>query len=105
MSNAEKRKQLIGERKKLLARVAEINESFPQELCCGARDCFEDAAWVQSTQFSGHFTFCDKHARRENDFGKENSSYFFWQSIADFLETSERLKKEEEKEAEKFFEK
>lgn len=40
-------------------------------------ECREPATWVRETQFSGVHLFCDHHARKEGDFGKSNS-YFFW---------------------------
>jgi hypothetical protein len=46
---------------------------------CG--DCSVLAAWVRQTQFSGHHFFCDVHARKQEDFGKEDGSYFFWAKL------------------------
>ncbi len=43
--------------------------------------CASPAVWVRRTQFSGDHFFCDVHARVEADFGKEDSSYFFWKKL------------------------
>lgn len=40
-------------------------------------ECDKDAEWVRSTQFAGDHPYCDEHARKENDFG-ENDSYAYW---------------------------
>lgn len=47
-------------------------------ICC---DCGQPAVWVRRTQFSGDHPFCDEHARKEKNFGKEDPSYFFWQEV------------------------
>ena len=41
-------------------------------------ECTTPAVWVRRTQFSGNRPYCDLHARQESDFGKEDSSYFYW---------------------------
>lgn len=40
--------------------------------------CANAAVHVRTTQFSGDHLFCEDHARFEEDFGKEDQSYFFW---------------------------
>jgi hypothetical protein len=84
---------------KLRAKEKEIKKSFPEELACCAKDCFEDAAWVRSAQFGGDCPFCDMHAKQEEDFGKQDSSYFFWQTISEFHEAYERRQRDEAVEA------
>lgn len=83
MSNAETRKRLTEEHSRLQERIKEIQKEFPSELGCSAGDCFEDAAWVRSTQFSGVHPFCDKHAREEKNFGTEGSSHF-WETVSEY---------------------
>ncbi len=43
--------------------------------------CQSIAVWVRSTQFSGDHLFCDTCARKEENFGERDSSYFFWEKI------------------------
>lgn len=45
-------------------------------------ECGEPATWVRHTQFAGDHYFCTTHAKEEEDFGKLNSSYFFWEEIS-----------------------
>ena len=42
--------------------------------------CNAPTVWIRSTQFAGDHPFCDKCARQEEDFGK-NDSYEFWYEI------------------------
>jgi hypothetical protein len=42
--------------------------------------CNEEANWVRYTQFAGTHPFCDKHARKEEDFC-ETSSYSDWEEL------------------------
>jgi hypothetical protein len=44
-------------------------------------ECKSPATWRRRTQFSGDHPYCDKHARRESDFGQENPSYFYWEAV------------------------
>jgi hypothetical protein len=44
---------------------------------CGTRKCRNDVVWVRVTQFSGVHKFCEHCAKKEEDFGKGNS-YFYW---------------------------
>ena len=46
-------------------------------------DCDQPAIWVRRTQFSGDHPFCDEHARKEKNFGKEDPSYFFWRRLTE----------------------
>lgn len=46
-------------------------------------DCELLAIWCLSTQFSGDFPFCDKHARAEKTFGKIDwtGGQFVWERL------------------------
>lgn len=46
-------------------------------------ECGAPADWVRETQFAGNHPFCDKHAKEEEDFGKMDPSYFFWDKVGD----------------------
>lgn len=94
MSNADKRRQLSQELCDVRTREESIRKSFPKERACCAPDCFEDADWVRSTQFSGDHPYCDAHAKQEDDFGESDPSYFHWHTIAEFLEVLELRKKD-----------
>jgi hypothetical protein len=50
----------------------------PTETCSM---CETPADWVRCTQFAGNHFYCDLHAKLEKDFGKDDSSYFFWHKI------------------------
>ena len=39
--------------------------------------CKKTATWVRYTQFAGDHPMCDEHARKEEDFNKDDS-YAFW---------------------------
>jgi hypothetical protein len=45
-------------------------------------ECGEPAVWVRMTQFSGDHPFCELHAHAEEDFGKEDPSYFTWEECS-----------------------
>ena len=40
-------------------------------------DCGEPAAYVRHSQFAGSHPFCDKHARKERNFGKTDEDSFW----------------------------
>ena len=42
--------------------------------------CDDPADWYRHTQFAGSHPFCDRHAREEDDFGKD-SSYEDWDDL------------------------
>jgi hypothetical protein len=42
--------------------------------------CDKDAVWVRSTQFAGDHPYCEEHAKKESDFG-ENDSYTYWYKV------------------------
>jgi hypothetical protein len=44
-------------------------------------ECEQPAAWVRRTQFAGNRYFCVAHAQREEDFGRDDPSYFFWERL------------------------
>jgi hypothetical protein len=46
---------------------------------CG--DCPAPATWMRHTQFSGDHPFCEEHAVQQEDFGKSDPSYFFWDKL------------------------
>ncbi len=43
-------------------------------------ECNKPANWIRHTQFSGSHPFCEEHAKKEKDFG-EDDSYKFWEEI------------------------
>lgn len=45
-------------------------------------ECGKPATWVRHTQFSGSHPFCTDHAKQEEDFGKSDTSYFFWKELS-----------------------
>ena len=47
------------------------------EICL---ECGSPATWVRSTQFAGEHPYCEEHAKKEPDFG-ENDSYTFWYEV------------------------
>lgn len=47
----------------------------------GNCECGEPATWVRRTQFAGDHPFCEKHARNQENFGKSNPGYFFWEQL------------------------
>lgn len=52
---------------------------MPDEFKCF--ECEAPAIWVRCTQFAGDHYFCDTCAKKEEDFGKEDDSYFVWEKI------------------------
>jgi len=54
----------------------EILKRFNRELCIECNEKF--ATYVRYTQFSGDHYFCTKCAKKETDFNKDSSS-FFWE--------------------------
>jgi endogenous inhibitor of DNA gyrase (YacG/DUF329 family) len=44
--------------------------------------CGKPADWIRSTQFAGDHPFCEQHAKKEDDFGV-NDSYEYWYNIED----------------------
>lgn len=44
-------------------------------------ECGRPATWVRHTQFSGSHYFCTIHAEKEEDFGKSDPSYFYWEKL------------------------
>ena len=42
--------------------------------------CGKPADWVRSTQFAGDHPYCEHHAKKEDDFGEEDS-YSYWYKI------------------------
>jgi hypothetical protein len=53
-------------------------------------ECEKEAKWMKSTQFSGDFPYCAKHARAEEDFMKSDS-YSFWYRIKQDREIKSKL--------------
>ena len=51
-------------------------------------ECGEPAEWTRHTQFAGNHPYCEEHAKKEDDFG-EDDSYTFWTSKK---ERQEKLK-------------
>jgi hypothetical protein len=45
-------------------------------------ECGKPATWVRKTQFAGTHPYCTEYAKRENDFGRSDSSYFFWKELS-----------------------
>lgn len=42
--------------------------------------CGQPAEWVRSTQFAGEHPYCTHHAKKEDDFG-EDDSYSYWYEV------------------------
>lgn len=57
--------------------VEEIEKTL-EALCL---ECEKPAVWVRHTQFSGDHPYCEEHAHKEKDFGKEDPSYFVWRRV------------------------
>lgn len=47
--------------------------------CCA---CDEPSRWLRRTKFNSDRYFCDGHANREADFGRENPNYFVWKELS-----------------------
>lgn len=43
-------------------------------------DCIEEATYIRHTQFAGSHPLCEKHAREDLDFMK-NDSYVDWEIL------------------------
>lgn len=43
--------------------------------------CENPAEWVRCTQFAGDHPFCDGCAKKEDDFGEDDPSYFYWHKL------------------------
>lgn len=57
--------------------------------------CEKPATWIRHTQFAGSHPFCIEHAEQEENFGKSDSLYFYWQELSvqeKFLIKRERSK-------------
>jgi hypothetical protein len=54
-------------------------------------ECEQPATWVRRTQFAGNHYFCTMHAQREEDFGQDDLSYFFWELLTRSLTRPESL--------------
>lgn len=52
-------------------------ENDTKELCLV---CGKEADWIRSTQFAGDHPYCEHHAKKEDDFG-EDDSYTYWVKI------------------------
>jgi len=50
----------------------------PEYIPCCYMTCSAPSTWVRCVQFSGDHYFCDEHAKQEDNFGKTDSSHFFW---------------------------
>ena len=48
----------------------------------GEKECIELATWMRHTQFAGNHPYCTTHAKEEENFGKSDSSYFYWAELA-----------------------
>jgi len=42
--------------------------------------CGQPADWIRSTQFAGEHPYCTHHAKKEDDFG-EDDSYAYWYKV------------------------
>jgi hypothetical protein len=47
-------------------------------------ECDKPAVWVRRTQFAGNHYFCTTHAQREENFGQEDDSYFYWEQLTSY---------------------
>lgn len=43
-------------------------------------ECDKDATWIRHTQFAGDHPYCTYHAKKQSDFG-ENDSYTYWSEV------------------------
>ncbi|MDF1478782.1 hypothetical protein PYV02_06750 [Leifsonia sp. H3M29-4] len=46
--------------------------------CCA---CDEPSRWLRRTRSNSDRYFCDDHAKREADFGRQNPGYFVWKEL------------------------
>jgi hypothetical protein len=53
----------------------ESSKMIEKCLVCGA-----PAEWIRCTQFAGDHPYCEHHARKEDDFGTDDS-YEFWKKL------------------------
>lgn len=51
---------------------------WPVTLCL---ECHDVATWVRRTQFAGDHPYCQEHAEQEDNWGKEDPSYFVWEAL------------------------
>jgi hypothetical protein len=54
-------------------------------ICSGEGDCEKEVAWIRCTQFAGEHPYCEECAKKEEDFGKDDDSYFYWIEIKDYV--------------------
>ena len=45
-------------------------------------ECGKPATWLRVTQFAGVHHYCTECAQKEEDFGKSDDSYFFWDDLS-----------------------
>jgi hypothetical protein len=43
--------------------------------------CPKPVVWVRCTQFAGDHPFCEECAKKEEDFGEDDPSYFYWVKV------------------------
>ena len=61
--------------------------AVPVLYCKGRRmtikciECGSPAVWVRSTQFCGDHPYCEKCAKNDDDFGKDDPSYQLWYKV------------------------
>jgi len=46
--------------------------------------CGQPAIWTRHTQFAGDHPYCEHHAKKEDDFG-EDDSYSYWSKAAEIM--------------------
>jgi len=61
-----------------------------KKLIC--QKCDKRATWVRLTQFMGDHPFCTDHAKKEENFGKEDLSYFCWVELPKKKEPKKKKK-------------
>lgn len=59
--------------------MADETKFSSTDRCCEG-DCTQPVRWVRCTQFAGDHPFCEEHAKKEPDFGKEDDN-FFWNEV------------------------
>jgi len=69
--------KLGGIAKGLLACVGSGYKEVMEEKCL---ECNENATYIRHTQFAGDHPYCEHHAKKEDDFG-ENDSYTYWTRV------------------------
>lgn len=57
--------------------------------------CKNPIKWIRYTEFSSDHYFCTEHAKQEKDFGKSDSSSFYWKELS--VQEKSSMKRERNK--------